>query len=1181
MNFITNIIKKVSLTLSIVEYDEFSPQLKELLVERCLSSRPSDLKITEIVLQIFKITSKGEQKVKDRFFVTLLKDSQKQWEEHLQTVLNVCKREGGERAFFECVKTKKTVYYTPEILEKIIKLFENLINVTKGSLLPLSNCPPFDEEGEELLNLSVANPESLSRALLQVCKRKQELKQFNSTNTVQRIDFCTSLDSFTMTKEKATAYLTKLPDTHRSPLKIYKKIFGDLQHDYKYRHLSEIAKIVIIKLIVLASSRQDEPTTQTLSSAVFDELIKEIERVDNQWGEEILLGICRAPDLSKNISLDNITRCLNLLNKIAAQSNPQNQIQDQLKLFSEGEISYQKWLEFLENISPKIQEYPNTENDDFQEILARFRNDSTVFFSLDEVYLQNIERQYKQVNAYCKEWKKLRLGQLVELANSICLKANESGYTEEVIIKLVAIGRLGLFVQPHLPRESKKYPYSVQVLTVLGLLNFENGAIAQVKTGEGKSLTVTLLAFVLAKQGKRGHIITSSEILAITAEKEAAEFFSAFGIQTSHICEPHRQAKRFQAQILYGRDADFKFAIMHEMLHRDFLFIEKLQLEEKKRFDFIIIDELDNLTIDTAESSARTSYPMEITYDWVYVPILHFVYKNIKESEQNKLSSPLTIKNVRTALEYFLNGKYKDSVNSISDSQLATWTHSAYKALYNLKNGDGYVINPIGKFSKMEHEQDIVLVDSTNTGALMWGMQLSDGLHAFLKLKHDFIPDKETLIPLALSHAVFYQMYKCIYGLTGTLGLANERKEIYEIYGIKSFDVPTNRPCIRKDLPLKIFSSKNLYLETILRRVEYCRNNGRPILVLCENIIKSKKFAHLLMKQNIPVQVLNDLQEEDEEKILKKAGHPGVVTIATNKGTRGINILLEDASKKNGGLYVLITFYPDSDRVEYQGRGRAGRQGQEGTSEILMLIEELANDPNNDLSNEETYEAIVQILKKSRLSRTNVMKNFHLAKAKIERHLYSITTKFFENFGKFHEMIYSNNEVLDRLASVLSRNMKQKKHVDLSGLEEKDSQIAEKILKLMHEDTKPISWKIVLVEVGERLKDKVINQWSLDFYQKSENLFKESDLKELSNMETKFQELFSEFFKNHETSNTQIFENLESFFLTEQDNKINEIKHKIDNLYTQNEHRWKKMLDPSGQGLLKYLSDITFENLKL
>ena len=475
-------------------------------------------------------------------------------------------------------------------------------------------------------------------------------------------------------------------------------------------------------------------------------------------------------------------------------------------------------------------------------------------------------------------------------------------------------------------------PNNTQIIAAFGILSESDGLkgrIAQVRTGEGKSTIITIIATFLACQDRNVDIITANHYLAIRDQSKYQNYYEYFGISCSHICHRPSKPEHFDAQVLFGTNTDFEFSIMFDAIQDTRLrFISRNGIQQPRICDAVIVDEVDNLLIDTALNSARIANPSSRDVSWVYEPLWYAL-------QDNQLLFIISIQYLRMALKNYQNGRFSSQVDSFSDDMLDTWRNSAIGASRKRLDHD-YVLCPEEDGEKLQ----VVIVDPDNTGRLMIGSRWSNGVHEFVEVKNHLQPQAQSDTAAALSHPVFFNLYKNIYGLTGTMGEEIERQEVADIYKVTSFDVPPHKPCSRREEPSKLVSCRDEHTKALVEEIKNKQAARRPVLIFFPTISESEQFSKRLKEGNIAHFVLNEKQKEDEEFIIAKAGEAGQLTVATNLAGRGTDIILSTESLDAGGLHVIFSFFPVNLRVEEQGYGRAGRQGQPGTCNMILSLED-------------------------------------------------------------------------------------------------------------------------------------------------------------------------------------------------------------------------------------------------
>lgn len=501
--------------------------------------------------------------------------------------------------------------------------------------------------------------------------------------------------------------------------------------------------------------------------------------------------------------------------------------------------------------------------------------------------------------------------------------------------RLQTLGKLLAVLSHSFEVVFKKNPHLIQRMTVATLVLAEilprperKGRIAQVATGEGKSISIVLTAAACGVQGCNVDIITSTPYLARRDKKEFEPFFNCIGLTCGCVSvEPEPTEVHFHPRVLYGTNTDFEFTILREGIRSEPIQVSPDPLTGVIRArtpDTIISDESDNLFLDNALNSARIAWPSDENLSWVFAPLLELV-------QTVPFVSPDA---ARHHLCQYRGGQHRDIAAHFSDKRLATWLSSARSALSRTK-GEDYVLGRNQRTGKLE-----VQIVHVGTGRVQHGSRWSQGQHEFVEAREGLVPQSESYTIASIAHPSFFGRYRRIYGLTGTAGEPSERHEVEQTYGVDSFDIPPNRKCLRRRLPTRIVQDSNQHRDLLVGTIKEMQKQGRPILLLFEFIESSVAFSKHLRSIGIEHHILNEQQREDEDFVVFRAGQPGVPTVATNTAGRGTDIVLSALMRKAGGLHVAFTFFPENFRVECQGLGRAGRQGDSGSAEIVISIQD-------------------------------------------------------------------------------------------------------------------------------------------------------------------------------------------------------------------------------------------------
>ncbi|GEM_PF-2138966 len=509
---------------------------------------------------------------------------------------------------------------------------------------------------------------------------------------------------------------------------------------------------------------------------------------------------------------------------------------------------------------------------------------------------------------------------LLTLGNRASALGKKSWFSDSDKIELIAI------IREVIRQEFKILPHKTQLLAVLGMLNYPRqlkGRIAQMKTGEGKSTVVTILATFLACRGRFIDVITVNHSLAMRDQEKYKNYYAYFGLRCSHICDRHPTKEAFDAEIIFGTNYDFEFSYLFESLGMT-------HVRGSRPCDIALVDEVDSLMIDSAMNSARIANASSVDVSWVYQPIL----LKLQELGEERFSS-LSNAQMRSILSHYQQGFYANIVADLTDTQIVDWQTHAVEVRKKIAGFHYVITHDASDHADGHQKKQIVIMDNT-TGHQSKGCQWQGGLHQFVQIQNGIAPSPENNTIAALSHPAFFGLYPEIYGLTGTVGESVEREEIESIYHVGIFDVPTHRLILRQKELGGVATDKDQHYGKIIASIKLHRAKGQPILILFNNVNESNEFTKKLRSEQVDCLVLNGVQKEDEKFIIARAGVAGQVTVATNMAGRGTDIILSTDAKNAGGLHVIFAFYPSDIRVEEQGFGRAGRQGQPGTGEMIL-----------------------------------------------------------------------------------------------------------------------------------------------------------------------------------------------------------------------------------------------------
>ena len=463
--------------------------------------------------------------------------------------------------------------------------------------------------------------------------------------------------------------------------------------------------------------------------------------------------------------------------------------------------------------------------------------------------------------------------------------------------------------------------YRVQLI---GGVVLHQGRVAEMRTGEGKTLVATCPAYLNALSGEGVHIVTTNEYLAKRDCDEMSAIYSFLGITSGtilHEMSPEERREIYTRDIVYGINSEIGFDYLKDNM------VTKKEDRIQRGLNFAIVDEIDSILIDEARTPLIISGEGKEATD-IYITVDNFVKSLIKdkdyEVDEKKKAVILTNSGIDKLESFFGIDNYADE-NNIKLRHIIT---QSLKANYAMTKDIDYIENDEG---------EILIVD-TFTGRVMEGRRFSDGLHQAIEAKEDvdIQADAETLATITLQN--LFRLYKKLSGMSGTV--LTEEEEFMEIYSLDIIEIPTNKPIARIDREDKVYTNIAEKYKAVVEDIIKTHEKGQPILVGTASIQKSEDISALLKRKGIKHNVLNAKNHEREAKIVERAGDIGAITIATNMAGRGTDIKLTDEVRTLGGLKIIGTERHDSRRVDNQLRGRAGRQGDVGESIFYVSLED-------------------------------------------------------------------------------------------------------------------------------------------------------------------------------------------------------------------------------------------------
>jgi preprotein translocase subunit SecA len=462
--------------------------------------------------------------------------------------------------------------------------------------------------------------------------------------------------------------------------------------------------------------------------------------------------------------------------------------------------------------------------------------------------------------------------------------------------------------------------YDVQIM---GGHVLHEGRIAEMKTGEGKTLVATCPVYLNALEGKGVHVVTVNDYLARRDAENLAPLYNFLGLSVGlivHGLDYNQRRAAYNCDITYGTNNEFGFDYL-----RDNMVMHEENMVQRP-LHYAIVDEVDSILIDEARTPLIISGPAAKAKD-LYTPMVSVVRQLKNETDytfDEKLKTVALTDEGSRHVERLLG---IDNLTDESNMELAHHVNQALKAQVIMKRDRDYVVK----------DGEVIIVDEF-TGRLMYGRRFSEGLHQAIEAKEGVEIQKESQTLATITFQNYFRMYKKLAGMTGTA--KTEEDEFRGIYGMDVVVVPTNKPMIRIDDPDVIYRTEQGKFEAVADKVEELHKTGEPVLVGTVSIEKSEKLSDMLDQRGIPHQVLNAKYHEREAAIVAQAGQKDTVTIATNMAGRGTDIVLGDGVADLGGLYIIGTERHEARRIDNQLRGRSGRQGDPGRTQFYISLED-------------------------------------------------------------------------------------------------------------------------------------------------------------------------------------------------------------------------------------------------
>ena len=684
--------------------------------------------------------------------------------------------------------------------------------------------------------------------------------------------------------------------------------------------------------------------------------------------------------------------------------------------------------------------------------------------------LHNLEKTAEQVMALANDMEALSDDALREKTQEYKHRYEEGETLDSLLIEAFATSREAA------RRTIGEYPYKVQIM---GAVAMHQGDIAEMKTGEGKTLTSTMCVYLNALSGKGVHVVTVNDYLAGRDAEWMGQIYRFLGLSVgvnSRPLTPSQKRDAFNCDITYTTNSELGFDYLRDNMVTD------VKDRVLRGLHVAIVDEVDSILVDESRTPLIISGGAKKTAN-LYLQADAFA-KRLKgddfEIDEKTRQIMLSEKGVSVAERYF---KIKN-LYDVDHTQLVHHITQALKANYIMKNEVEYVVQ----------DDEIVIVDQF-TGRTMPGRAYSDGLHQAIEAKEGVSIKEETSTLATITYQNFFRLYDKLAGMTGTA--KTEEEEFLDIYNMRVIEIPTNRPVQRIDYPDAIFANPRLKFAALVKEVKELYEKGQPVLVGTISVETSELVHELLRKERIPHEVLNAKNHAREAEIIAKAGRPKSVTIATNMPGRGTDIKLTDESRALGGLVVLGSERHESRRIDNQLRGRSGRQGDPGYSRFYVsLKDELMIRFGGD-----KFEKLFESMGDAQIESKMVTKSISQAQKRVEGYNYDVRKQLLDYddvLRKQREIMYEQRnfvlenedvhgivrDMIDRVIdSVVDANVDHTRHdesvdyagvlqgLELLGLEEKDNLKLEEIQGKEKNDVTTYCAEKIFTLYDDKIKD--------------------------------------------------------------------------------------------------------------
>ena len=626
---------------------------------------------------------------------------------------------------------------------------------------------------------------------------------------------------------------------------------------------------------------------------------------------------------------------------------------------------------------------------------------------------------------------------------------------------------------------------------MIGGIVLHRGNIAEMRTGEGKTLVATLPVYLNALSGKGVHVVTVNDYLAKRDSEWMGRLYNFLGLSTGLIVaglDYDQRKQSYGADITYGTNNEFGFDYL-----RDNMVIHADQMVQRP-LNYAIVDEVDSILIDEARTPLIISGPGERSTERYY-ELAKIVPHLVKDEDYTIDEKQKTIAPTDEGIAKVEKMLHIENLYDSSNLELNHLLSASLRAYAMIERDKDYVVK----------DGEVVIVDEF-TGRLMFGRRYSDGLHQAIEAKEGLRVERESQTLASITFQNYFRMYEKLSGMTGTA--KTEEQEFNNIYGLEVYEIPPNKVLARIDMPDLIFKTKEAKYRAVVRDVVERHKTGQPILVGTTSITQSEMLSDMLTKAGVPHNVLNAKHHEKEAEIVANAGQYGMVTIATNMAGRGTDISLGEGVAELGGLHILGTERHESRRIDNQLRGRSGRQGDNGSSQFFLSLED-------DLMRIFGADNIAGMMDKlgmeedEPIEHSLITKSIERAQKKVENHNFNIRKYILE----YDDVMNQQREVLYGQRRLILNNQSLRETI----LHMVDNLIINSMNQYADEKLYPEEWnyegllkhlEIYFLELGmltveqmeeygrAELQDHLIDIAHKE-YEKRESLFGETNMREL------------------------------------------------------------------------------------